>query len=151
MFDINKKTVNRIIKKIDNGEKIERKTRKGKNIKLDIDDHIKNILCENYSLNLRQIKAILKEKHNITCSKVTIRKKLISNGYLNKMPTIKPLLTTSHIIARRLWGHTYYDFNWDNVIWSDETMLFFCLFKQKNVVHSQTKNQKFGSKKMINQ
>jgi transposase len=123
IYQINVKTVNRIIKKYNTENSISRQIGTGRINKYDIDDIIKILFKNNHHLTLNQASSILKMNYNIKCSKTTIYYRLHNLGYLNDDPISKPLLKPEHFEKRKFWTMLYKNYNWDNVIWSDEAAI----------------------------
>lgn len=117
-----------------------------------IDSEINKILdCESY-LSLTQIVLILKEK-SIIISKSALHKRMGKNNFVRKYLVIKPLLTKLHLVKRLYWACLYNNFDWDNVIWSDETMIVINDYKNKIWIKKDqekiVRKVKFPTKVMI--
>ena len=68
-------------------------------------DMIKEIINKNNTLSLVQISFLLHQNYNIICPKSTVHQYLIKNGFVNKTPKIKPLLTQQHLNDREKLGN----------------------------------------------
>jgi transposase len=62
-------------------------------------------------------------KDNINLSNTSIINRLKENDYIYRNPIKKPLLTTKHKQLRLWWALTYYNFNWEKVRFSDESII----------------------------
>jgi transposase len=121
IHNINVKTVTRIIKKFKKEYTVERKSGTGKTKKYNIDKIVFELLTSDPSLTINQIVAILNNIHEINCSRITVYNRINFLEFSHKRPILKPLLTNKHLTDRETWATMYTNFNWENVIWSDET------------------------------
>jgi transposase len=125
IYEINKSTVKRIIKKYKDSFTVERKDGSGAKIKYQkIDDLLISIIKNNRGVTLLEIKNILKENHNIDYSKTNIYNRLKKIGYVKKKAILRIPLSEKQLNDREYWGIFYNGFNWNNVIWSDETKIY---------------------------
>ena len=78
---------------------------------------------DNYNLTLNQIVYILQNNYNIKCCRIIVYNRLKCLNFESKKPTIKPLLTEKHLNDREYWAIYYQNYNWNKIIWSDETTI----------------------------
>jgi len=121
IYKISSKTVRRTIKRYKKEKCVSRKSGTGTTKKYNIDQIIVTILNNNPNFTINQILNELSTIHNINCSRMTIYNRLIFLNYKNKIPIIKPLLTEKHLNDREYWAIYYQNFDWNTVIWSDES------------------------------
>ena len=123
IYLLNVSSVIRIIKRYRNNGNVDRQVGSGRPIKYETDNIIKQLLTNNSNLTINQIKAILNNKYKIKYSHTQIYNKIKKLGFVSKSPIVKPLLTDKHLNDREYWAIFYLGFNWDTVIWSDETTI----------------------------
>jgi transposase len=121
LYQVSRKTIYNIIAKYENKNTIKREKGSGRKLDNTIFEKIKKILDQNHNLSLIQISAALQMEYNIKCPKTTVHRLLIQNNYINKKPMKKQLLTQKHLNDRENWAIFYENYDWKNVIWSDET------------------------------
>lgn len=86
------------------------------------DELLIQIISENCHITLKQISAIL-QQNNIILEKSAIHVRLHKLDIIRKNIILKPLLSNKHINDRQYWAYFYSNYNWDSVIWSDETVI----------------------------
>jgi transposase len=124
IYKINERTVKRIIKKYKDSSTVDRKDGSGARIKYQqFDDLLISIIQNNRGLTLLEIKNMLKENHKIDYSKTNIYYRLKKIGYVKKRATLRIPLSEKQLNDREYWGIFYNGFDWNNVIWSDETKI----------------------------
>ena len=116
-------SVTRILKRFRINGDVNRQIGSGRPIKHNIDLIIKQLLENDNQLTINQIRAILNNDHKIKYSRTQIYTKMKELGFVNKSPIIKPLLTDKHLNDREYWAIFYSGYNWNTVIWSDETTI----------------------------
>jgi transposase len=120
IYQVSKRTIQRIIKRhktTNNVERIKGSGRKANQFKMNL---TKKIIENDNNLSVNDVSRILLDQHNIKYSKSAVYKCLKKSNFVNKIPILKPLLTEEHINCRENWAIFYQNYNWDNVIWSDE-------------------------------
>lgn len=122
IYQITERTVYNIINRYESNI-LERKKGTGNKFNNKTWNKIKNIVDKHNNLNLTQISNILDEKYNIKCSRSSVHRYLINYNYVFKKSLVKPLLTDDHKNDRENWAIFYQNYNWDKVIWSDETAI----------------------------
>jgi len=127
IYDINISTVQRIIKKYNKMNNLDRKSGTGIVTRYST-EVIKNalsvILTENRGLSLLEIKHKLKIDHNINYSKSTLSNILKNLSYSKKNANLKLPLTEENLNDRENWCIFYNNFkNWNKIIWTDEAKI----------------------------
>ena len=122
---INKNTVFHWIEKYINENSIDRKKGSGRNRIIDnnIDFEIKTMLNEEPYLSSEQI-AVNLEKMGVYLTSKTIRNRLHELGFRYGKPREKKLLTKIQKLNRLRWAKKYENFNWQYIIFSDETTIW---------------------------
>lgn len=116
IYQINEKTVRRIIKKYKDHDTMNRKKGTGLKKKYNEDiikDFLINIIKNNRALTLNEIKNKLKEDYKIEYSKSNIHKILKNIGYSKKNAKLIIHLTEKQLNDRQYWATFYNGFNWD--------------------------------------
>lgn len=85
--------------------------------------NIQNLINKDKTISSIEIKKNLEDK-NITISKNTVINVLHELNFIYKFPISKPLLTQKQISVRIEWCNKYKDYNWDNVIFTDEASIW---------------------------
>ena len=122
---INRKTVIRWIKRYNDKNSVRRKEGSGRKKKTNIEEDMKIIdeLEENSCFSSREIKLNL-ENDGLLLSTRTIRRRLNEFNYEYKNPRRKIMLTKNEKLNRLEWAIKYRNFNWERVIFSDETSVW---------------------------
>ena len=97
-----------------------RQNKKEKNL---ISDVLTKIIKEDNTLTLKQMSLKILDEHKIKVSKSTIFYRLHKMDIIYKKKIVKPLLTNEHLNCRLNWAIFYQYFNWDTVMWTDETTI----------------------------
>lgn len=120
IYQVSKSTIYRIINKYNTTKSVERIKDSGRKFGINKTNKIIKIIEENNNLSTNDISKILLSKHNIKCSKSAVHRNLINNGFIYRTPITKPLLTDEHKNCRENWAIYYQNYNWNEIIWSDE-------------------------------
>lgn len=92
---------------------------------------IKKIIKNDKYVTLDEIKNVLEEENDIMVSKQTIANRLNEMKYEYKTPINKPPLTGAHIEARLEWAIEHSEFDFGNVIFSDETSIWLRFYDKR--------------------
>jgi transposase len=84
------------------------------------DNLITTIVATNPTSTIKDIQEVLKKK-KVEVSESTISRRLRESGYKHQAPTLKPLLTETHIERRKAWAEQNSQRDWSKVVFSDET------------------------------
>ena len=90
---------------------------------------IGQLLHHNSAITTRQLAVRIQDTHNVSISHINIWRHMAKKGYNSAIPLSTPMLTSSHIDARKTWAQTHLNDNWDYTIFTDETA--FDLFRNK--------------------
>jgi transposase len=123
IYEITKKTVYNIINKYEQTKSVERTVGSGRKSNDAVWFLIKNIVDDDRKSSLKNISNILSNDYQIECPKSTVHYYLMKNDYINKNSIKKPFMTDKHLNDRQNWAIYYQYYNWEKVIWSDETMI----------------------------
>lgn len=127
MFDISERTINRIIKKYNEEKFLERKEGTGTKTKYclyDVKNKLIKIIKTDRSMSLDELKNKLLKNYNIQYSRSGIHRILKEElHFVKKKATMKIPLTEEQLNNRQYWTIFYQYFNWDIIIWSDETTI----------------------------
>ena len=121
----NRRTVDRIVKRLSNGGTASPKKKSGRPRKLRKRDE--RMLVKEVRRNRRASSAELRAdliSRGVNVSASLIRRQLCQFGYKARRPKKKTFLTAKMIAARLQWAKDYKDWTtdqWKNVIWSDES------------------------------
>ena len=88
----------------------------------DVKDKITKIIKNNRRVTLNDIQIMLFDNHNIKYSKSNIHN-IIKDDLkcVKKKATLEIPLTEDHLNSRQYWTIFYQHYNWNSIIWSDET------------------------------
>lgn len=118
-FSVDRKTVQNIIRRDQNGEDIVPKHRnKPKTSTTPIEDQ--DIVDASRDEPFKPATTIHQEL-NLTCAVTTTRKRLRDAGLKSRVPSRRELMTDAHKRRRLNWCHLHINYNWDDVIFSDES------------------------------
>jgi transposase len=151
---INRNTVMLWIKRYNNNHDILRKKGSGRKKKTNTEEDMKIIdeLKENSCFSSRIIKLDL-EKKGLLLSTRTIRRRLNEFNYKYKNPKRKIMLTKEEKLNRLKWAKKYDGFNWERVIFSDETIIWNIQYNRKRWIKKGENNidmiPKYSFKKNI--
>lgn len=119
---INRRTVERWIKRYKKTNTVTRKSGSGRNNKTTEkeDDKMINLLRDNKYLTSVDIQKKL-ESEGIKISERTIQNRIKEKGYKYGKPPQQPLLTEKHKKGRVSWAHKNLETDWKIILFSDET------------------------------
>jgi transposase len=123
IYQVTNKTIYNVINNHNKNGSVQRKKGAGRKMDENILKLIIDIVNNDHNVSLSDISSILLNDHDIKYPKSTVYDYLIKNDFVNKNPILKPLLTDDHLNQRENWAIFYQNYNWNNVIWSDETTI----------------------------
>lgn len=122
-----KKTIYNIIKKIKSKEGIKRKTGSGRRSKFSDADRVylsRLGLKEDRSSN-QMLANIMEEKRHVKVGRTTIANQLKKVRLTRLAPNPVPLMTLAQQSKRLAWCLKYKDYDWSNVLFTDESRFLF--------------------------
>lgn len=131
---VQRRTINRVLKKYEEEGTLERKQGSGRPAKFDERGarHLISVILKDRRLSLHEIIASIPEEASIS----TVKKVLHEEGYFNRVARRKPYLSNSHVARRLKFAkeHVNWDVEmWKKVIWTDESS--FEIGKKSGQVH----------------
>lgn len=149
VMNINRKTISHHIYNYENN--IKKQKREGKKPKTSDEQQKKivDMVTKNGNLTLTDIQDKIKNTSKI--SRSTISRILHKNNIIYGNVIIKPFLTEKHKEIRLKWAQKYLDYDWKNVIFSDETSIWLnthskkCWIEKNNrkIHHKKRHSKKF--------
>ena len=117
------RTCQRIVKKLSEGQSVERKAGSGGHNKLSVNDErrIAALARNNPKYSSSRIGKKATENGTNDVHGSTIYRHLVAKGYMKLVPRKVPLLTDRHKAARVAWCLEYRSFDWTRVVFSDES------------------------------
>lgn len=123
IVDLARATIYRNVEKLMKSENIDRSNGQGRKPILN-NQHLSFIdetILSNSNCSFMQIKGHLESKLGKTVGKTTLWNFLKKNEYSSKPPRIIPALTETHKQKRVSWCEKYRNFNWNKVLFTDES------------------------------
>jgi transposase len=132
-YNVKIQTIGNIINQHKARGTVARKEGTGKKNLNHIIGFVKNMLKTNGKLTLNQISAKLKRENGIIYSPSSVHRLLHKMKFEHLKPIIKPFISASSPIKRKIWFERYKRHKHDNIIYSDETA--FSLYPDKLPSH----------------
>jgi transposase len=125
------RSIYNIIKRIQSGEGIQRRQGSGRLYKFECNDRQRVSLLANKHprYSCARIGEMAKQRGSPAVHPNTVYNYLRRSGYRKQKPEAIPMLTKRHMENRVKWCLKYRNFDWNNVVFSDES--YFQMFRNK--------------------